>query len=294
MDFSKVRLNCSRLGVVMSEPKGALTDAMFQELEKLKAKESLTEKQELKRIELQFRMDNYDPCALSKGCLSYLTFLYCYMKYGKQYPIRSRSLVPQMIKGSKMEKSSLEIVKRVTGQQFFRHKSPLKNDFLKGQVDAINGQTLDVATKIIDIKTAFSQGDFMKVMASEEIQRAINFQMQGYFAITGKEYGEVYHCLADFTNDMIEDQRREMIELLCPDGIITAEFEEEWQKAENSMRFSHIPDEERIVVYRAERDEKIIAKIYEKVEFCRDWLAQFEQKHKNKIANQLNYWQVEK
>ncbi len=120
MDFSKVRLNCSRLGVVMSEPKGSLTDKMFEKLEWLKAKESLTEKQEIERIELQFRMDNYDPKALSQGCMMYLMFLYQYLKYGKQYQISSSKGPSQLMKGIKMEKSSFEIIKNVTGQELYR------------------------------------------------------------------------------------------------------------------------------------------------------------------------------
>lgn len=291
MDFSNVKLICSQLGAIMSEPKGALTDKMFKDLEILKAKPSLTPKQECTKIELQYRMDTYDPTELSKGCMNYLMFIYQYLKYGRQvyHMKKSRRQITAMVRGTKMEKTSFEIMKRVTGQDLFRHKQHLSNDFLKGQLDVINGSTLKKSTKIIDIKTSYSQFDFMKCVQTEYV-RAHSFQMQGYFALTGKEYGEIYHVLPDFTEDVIQEHKDRMMELLCPDGILTTEFHEEWQQAEDNMRFSHIPDEDRIIMHPVEREEKIIGKIYEKVEFCREWLAKFEEKHLAKIATQLEQW----
>lgn len=274
----------------MSEPKGALTDLMFQELEKLKGKEERTPAQELKRIELQFRMDNYDPTALSKGCMMYLMFIYQYLKYGKQYHIKGKGISPSLIKGSRVEKSSVDLIKRVTGENLYRYKSKVGNDYLKGQMDVINARTLPEANKIVEVKNPFSQFNFMKVVAAKEVLRYDSFQMQGYFAATGKEQGDIYYCLSDFTEDVIEEQKIQMIQLLCPDGVVTPQFTEEWAMAENSMRFGHIPDEERVVMYKVERDDKIIAKIYEKVEFCREWLAEFEAKHLKRIADQISQW----
>ncbi len=290
MDFSKVRLNCSRLGVVMSEPKGSLTDKMFEKLEWLKAKESLTEKQEIERIELQFRMDNYDPKALSQGCMMYLMFLYQYLKYGKQYQISSSKGPSQLMKGIKMEKSSFEIIKNVTGQELYRYKGRLKNDHLSGQLDVTNAKHIDDSTKVVEIKTCYSHFDFMKRVALDTVRKD-NYQMQGYFSITGKDHGEIYYTLADFSEDDIQEERAQLFELLCPDKIETDYFLEEWDAVERSMRFAHVPDEERVIVQTIERDDKLIRKINEKVEFCREWLAEFEQKHLKKIASQIEAWQ---
>lgn len=275
----------------MSEPSGAMTDRMFEEFEYLKGKPDLTQKQEVKLIDLKFRFENYDPTALSNGCKMYLMFLYQYLKYGRQYEIKGKKGIIHMTKGNRVEKSSLDLIKRVTGQHLFRYKQSLKNDFLKGQLDVINSKHIEDADKIIDLKNPFSQFNFMKVAGAKEIPRKDNFQMQGYFSMTGKDYGEVYYCLSDFTEDVIEEQRDQMIKVLCPDGIITEQFEDEWAMAENSMRFGHIPDEDRLIMYPVERDNKIIEKIYEKVEFCREWLAEFERKHLKRIADQLSGWQ---
>lgn len=293
MDFSNVKLNCSRLGQVMSEPKGALTDKMFDRLEFLNAKENRTPNQEIERVELQFRMDNYDPTALSSGCMFYLMFIYQYMKYGNQkHKMPSIYKAPlQMMKGSKTEKSAFNIIKKVTGQTLFRNKSSIHDYYLKGQLDVIDAKSISDCTKIIDIKTSYTQFDFMKCVAAKNETRSNNAQIQGYLAITGKEYGEVYHILTDFTEDAIQAEKEKMIEILCPDGVVTDLFEEEWAMAENSMRFAHIPAEERIIVNTVERDDKIIGKIYEKVEFCREWLSSFENTHMDKIAAQMENWQ---
>lgn len=291
MDFTKTRLNCSRLGVIMAEPKGALTDKMFERLQYLKDKSILTPNQEVERIELQFRMDHYNPKALSKGCMMYLTFVYQYMKYGKQYQINPAKPASQMIRGTKSEKASLELVKRVTGKQFYRNKSILRNEFLKGQLDAIDGETLNESNMVADIKSCYSHFDFMKKILSEEAIRADNFQMQGYLALTGKDYGEVYYCLADFTEQDIEMARKQLMDILCPDGFVTDYFLEEWDQIYRSMMFQHVPDEERVIVRTVERDDKIIGKIYEKIEFCREWLSSFEIKHQRQIAAQIEQWQ---
>lgn len=292
MDFSSVKLSCSRLGAVMSEPRGALTDKMFDRLEWINAKESRTPNQEIERIELQFRMDNYDPTVLSTGCMFYLMFVYQYMKYGRQkHKMPSiYKASPQLVKGSKMEKSAFNLIKKLTGQTLFRNKYIIQNDFLKGQLDIIDAKTVKDSSKIIDIKTSYTQFDFMKCVSAKHESRSNCFQMQGYLGLTGKEYGEVYHVLTDFTEEAIEAEKIKMIEILCPDGVVTDYFDEEWQMAENSMRFAHIPNEERVIVQRIERDDKIIGKIYEKVDFCRSWLSSFEETHMNKIASQLEQW----
>lgn len=297
MDFSKVKLNPSMLGAVMSEPKGALTDKMFDKLEYLKYKPERTPAQELERIELQFRMDNYDPTALSKGCMMYLVFLYQHLKYGAQFNIKGKkkgSSFTPFIKGSKTEKSAFELIKRVTGHNLYRPKARISNDYLRGQIDVADAKDIKDASKIIDIKNPFSQFNFMKIVGTKEIPRSDNFQVQGYLSIAEKDYGEVYYCLSDFTDDVIEEQRIQMMKIICPDGIITEQFEEQWAMAENSMRFGHIPDEERVIVFKVERDSKIIGKINEKVEFCREWMAEFESKHMNRIADQLYEWEKQR
>lgn len=292
MDFSNLKFNCSQLGRVMSEPKQGITDKMFQRLEYLKSRPDPTPPQKLEMIELQFRFDNYDPNVLSGTCSSYLMFLYAYKRYGGGFKLKGGTGgIAQFVKGASGERSSAELIERVTGEKLYRYKSSVSDSYLKGRMDIINAKEIKDATKIIDVKTSFRPVDFMKQVNTEELSRTDSFQMQGYLSITGKDYGEVYHCLGDFSEDKIEEQKMLLAEELCPDGILTDEFFEEWAILESSMRFGHIPDEERVVLHKVYKDEKIIAKIYEKVEFCREWLAKFHEKHKNRISTQKLLWQ---
>jgi hypothetical protein len=290
MDFSKVLINCSRLRQVMTEPKDGLTEIMFDEMMRLQAKEVLTDKQKITLIELKFRFENFDPLKLSSGCESYLMFLYQYLKYGKQYQIRKGKLPSQMVKGNVVEKHSLDLVRRATGQKLYKQKRVLRNEHLRGQLDASDAATIESSNKVVEIKTKYSHADFMKCVTSDNETRATTFQAHGYFALTGMDYAEVYHCLTDFSDEMIAEERKKMVELLCPDGVETKLFREEWAMAENSMRFSHVPDEERVVMFRIEREDKLIDKIYEKVELCREWLASFEKKHNEKVAAMKEIW----
>lgn len=291
MDFSKVKFSCSMLGVIMSEPEGALTDKMFNDLESLKKKHSLTPIQEENKFKLQYRFDNYDPKSLSAGCKKYLLFVYSNMKYGKApATLKPGKGVRAMIRGSQMEKTSFEIVKRVTGYDLHRFKKNVHNGILKGRLDVIDGDSPEYCKKVIDIKTSYSQFDFMQA-ATSDLKRSIDFQLQGYMELMGKDLAEAYYVLTDFTDELIDEQKEQMKKLLCPDGFITQAFIEEWEEAERGMRYGHIPEEERIISFKTERDEKIIDKIYEKADFCREYLAKIDEKHNQKIADQLAEWQ---
>jgi hypothetical protein len=59
------------------------------------------------------------------------------------------------------------------------------------------------------------------------------------------------------------------------------DFKEAALQIELNMTFSDIPKEERVLIFRVERSETIISKIYERVEKAREFLAEFEEMHLN-------------
>lgn len=72
------------------------------------------------------------------------------------------------------------------------------------------------------------------------------------------------------------------------DGIETPEFTNYWKGAEASMRFADIPSKERIFSRLIHRDDEAIAKIRQRVVYCRKWLKDWSEKYDRKI-NQRFY-----
>jgi len=282
------------LGVIMSEPSGRITDAMLNELDRLNAKPVLTDIQEKKRIELQFRLDTFDPKKLSGTCIKYLMFLYCYHKYGPQYKLRGgvSKGISQLEKGKYSEPSSFALIKRVTGRNLYRCKVNISNKYLKGRMDVIDAPTIKEANSVIDIKGHQGWIDFIPSVTKENIDRKDDFQLQGYMDISGKDFGEIYHCLSDFSEEDIQTQYEILAKSMCPDGVLTDDFQEEWVMVENAMKYSKVPDIDRVTHFETQKDRKIIDRIYEKVEFCREWLSEFEQKHARKVGGQALLWNV--
>ena len=280
MDFSKIKISCSRLGVVMTDAKGIMSELMQLELSRLKIKENLTQIQEWRLSDLQYRADTYDPKKVSGSCESYLISLFGYLKYGRR-PVLKGDVPIRLIKGTRSEVRATEMVEKVTVHKLHKYKTPIGNDYLKGKLDVLDAPTIDASKLIVEIKNSSNLHQFLK-SAKEPLPIKIFYQMQGYLALTGKERGIVYYCLVDMPDDVIQEQHELLARELCPDGVITDLFEEEWAEKERGFRFQDIPEEERIIPFPVDRDEKIIENIYEKIELCREWLADFEQVHKKK------------
>ena len=280
MDFSQVRFNPSRLGYVMADAKGIMSDTMRLELSRLKIKETLTQIQEWRMADLQYRLDTYDPKKVSGGCEGYLIGLYSFLKYGRRPEFKGDAPI-QLIKGLRSEVRATEMVARVTAQNLFRYKKRFTDEYLSGQLDVLDAKDFHESKVIIEIKNSAGLHGFIR-SSKEPLPRKYFWQMQGYFALIGKENGIVYNCLVDYPDHIIKEQHDLLFAELCPDGIMTDFFEEEWNEKEKGFRFSDIPEEERIIPFPVERDEKSIERIYEKIDICREWMAEFEKIHSKK------------
>jgi hypothetical protein len=280
VDFNKVKMICSRLGLIMADAKGIMSEAMQTELSRLQIKDNLTQNQEWRLSDLQYRQDNYDPKKVSGSCESYLIPLYGYLRYGRR-PQMKGDMPIQLIKGIKSEVRATEMVSRVTAQDLYRYKTKLNNSYLRGALDVLDAKEIEKSKIIVEVKNCSTLTSFLHA-AKEPLPRKIFWQMQGYFAITGKENGIVYNCLVDMPDHVIAEQYDLLVKDLCPDGVITSLFEEEWAEKERGFRFNDIPEEERVMPFPIERDEKCIEKIYEKIDICREWLIKYDEIHKKR------------
>lgn len=213
---------------------------------------------------------------LSDSCKNYLRSLYNIQKYGNRYSFLGGEGVPQMVRGIKQEDWAVKILSEFRNENYFRYKKRIKSDFLIGSIDVIDAKNIESSKKIIEIKTKETVNDFMKRIGMP-LEESHWLQIQGYLAITGKDYGEVVYCLVPVQEDKIQEQK-DIFYLTYKDKY-GENIDKKWVEAENNIRFNDIPISERVISYKVERDEKTIESIHERVEVCRKWIKDFEKTH---------------
>ena len=284
MDFSQVRVNCSRIHMIMAPSKDAITPIQLDKIDKYLSKEKpLTDRQQQELNSLLDKRDSAPEVSFSSSAQSYLLFLYRVRKYGRQYTMRG-SLPDAMIKGLKKEKSAVDLISEAYEIDLFRDKKQIKNDYLVGAVDIMDAATIELSDKVYEIKNSYDLSTFLKSM-NKPLDKRHFLQMQGYLGITGKKYGEICYCLTEHPEETIQDQKDIIMAEMCPDGIITDKFERYWEFVERKLRYSDIPARERVFSHLVERDESIIDRVYERVDDARSWLYEYALFHNNAIKN---------
>lgn len=285
MDFSKLRFNCTNLSkIIKQDKKKVLTDANIETFATLKQKsmeKSLSDTDQ-KKYDALVKKFNYEPTdlILSSGT-NYLKFLYLVKKYGQSFIMKGGVGIAQMVRGIKSEPASVKILEQYFGSQLFRHKSRIYNDKIVGSLDLTDADKVENSNKILEVKTTFSHLGFLQTV-NKPLPEKYLYQMQGYFFLTGLDYGEVCFCLTDHPQYIIDEQRQIMHSQLCPNmepDEVNDDFVSEWSKAYKSLTFSHVPMKERVIVYPVHRNNDIISDIAEKVDICREWLTDFDKIH---------------
>lgn len=285
IDFTKLRFNCSNIHkFIKQNQKKVFTNQNVEDLAALKLKmmSKNLNKSEHKKYQGLIKKLEFDETDLFLAAgTNYLKFLYLVKKYGQSFALKGGVGIAQLVRGIKSEPASIKLISEYFGRDFFRHKKRIYNDKIVGSLDVTDADTIEKSTKIVDIKTTFSHLNFTHLVGME-IPEQYFYQMQGYFYLTGMEYGEVCYCLTDYPEYMIEQQREIIHSQLCPEcppEEVNDAFISEWTKAYNSLTFNHVPIQERVIVFPVHRDENIISEISEKVDICREYLIDFDKQH---------------
>jgi len=285
MDFSKLRINCNRIGKIFVRNGDCITPKEEERLQQLLLKERLgtaTEK-ELDRIDvLQAKQDESDPHIVGKGAQSYLLFLYWLKKYGPEPKLFSEGeMTPTASNGILKEPFSIELISRISGVQLYRNKAKISNNYLHGVVDAWDHEDWEQSKFVHEIKTTDNRIKFL-TRKRYPLSKPQYLQAQGYMALSDKDQCLVHFVLVDHPEITILEQRMAMFSHLCSDGVETQFFREEWAKVESRLRYSYLMDKDRIFTCPVERDDAVIEKIYKKVRDCRQWLKDFVEFNENR------------
>lgn len=295
MDFSKSLMHCSTLAYFMQPGKEKTPRQLWEEAcEKrdewaskyasvkphlldratgLRAKANL-DKFTQKAEELEPFKDT-EP--LSKTAKSYLKKYYAYLKYGKWSASLDKGN-KYTNKGKLGEPKSIELISMLDNWQYYKNQERFDDDFLTGEPDIIHFAPDGVY--IIDVKTSWDIETFMDVLGSD-LSPLYWWQMQGYFALTDAQKGEVSYCLVDTPESILLKEKYYLAERLNASIDTSTDMEYLRQEKElvNNMTFSDIPHKERRIKFTVERDDEAIDKIRKTVIKCREYLAEIEALH---------------
>jgi hypothetical protein len=263
-----------------SKSNPTLTEKQSLRLSELEAKSSLTAKQASDMASLLVRKENGTKNSLSDGCIDYLVSVYAWEVYGRVPISKELMEVDQMRKGKMVENDSIELLSFIDDTIYTKNDQRIHNEFLSGEPDVIITGLEDIPTKIIDIKSSFDlPGFFMKAFSEPPL--SYTYQVQGYCDISGALEGEIAYCLVNSPETMISDAKRKLLYMMNVATEENTEFKETWANLERSMVFDDIPASERVIRFDIEpfTDEER-NKVYDRVKVCREWLWNFDEKHR--------------
>lgn len=275
-NWDNLLIRCSCIGKVMTPGKGSvLTEKQASEIERLSSLPQLTEKQEETLRLLVAKRDA--PPELSDTAKSYLREVYMFHKYGKE-TVGGSERSKYTIKGTSVEDNSIKLLSRLHNKLYLKNIDSFRNDYLSGTPDIVVKNNEQIAEKIIDIKSSWDGASLLSNLGSP-LNQHYYYQVQGYMALTGATSAEVCYCLVSMPDEIINGEKKRIWYIMNPATEENLEYKRVIQRLEDNMTFDEIPEKERIIGFKVDRDDLLINKIYEKVDQCRNWLKEFEKMH---------------
>jgi len=286
VNFKKVRFSCYALGKIMGMDRDEkLSKADLYTLKKLEEQIEPYTDEELSIRDFLRRQKKVSESSLSKTCITYLTEeVFVYHTYGQRIRPGGESLnesVTRIMKGTLCEESAIQMVADYDGINYKKNKRKYRNRWVTGIPD-INYKKRLGDRKVIDIKSSWDMYSFIKNLP-QKISTAYKCQTQGYIALTNADIGEVCHVLVSAPDELIEKQ---VAKLKYKNVFATkAELEEAEYLTRKSMRFDDIPEDRRIIRFPVSRDTEFQESMFARVDECREWLVQYQQKHEDYFKN---------
>lgn len=173
--------------------------------------------------------------------------------YGYKNEVSSKYLE----KGIEVENDSIDYMSEELGFGFVsKNDKYFENDFLTGTPDLIINDT------VIDVKNSWSHWT-MPLFDVDVPNKDYYWQLQCYMALTGLSKAKLIYTLMDTPTDLLN------------------------QWTDIPYEYGHLNSKYRIKVFDIERNDDDIQKIYDRVEECRSYINELENKLKNEEQNSL-------
>jgi hypothetical protein len=220
--------------------------------------------------------------------------IYTQDKYNRREEIKTK----YMSKGNAVEEDSITLVSRKLRKAFQKNESTLSNEWILGTPDFFEGESIQNAEIIHDVKSSWSLFTFTR-NKFKRLNPAYYWQAQGYMDLTGAKTAYFHHCLVNTPYGMIQ---REILsesykyeDMLIPAWVELMiiqnhtfdrkTFDEVINRRDVNVRFDdkskavydgfiEISWQERIATFKIERNEKDILEAHSRVEYCRKKYAE--------------------
>jgi hypothetical protein len=204
--------------------------------------------------------------SLSETTKSHLIDVFVSEKYGRKKDISNKYIE----KGLAVEDDSITLLSRYTKRFYLKNDERLFNDFIQGEPDLFEGESIHNAEMIIDIKSSWDIFTFFRTK-KDKLNKMYFWQLQSYMWLTGAKESQLIYCLVNTPDMIINDEKRK---LMWKMGAIDENetTDKAFAEMERAMTFDDIPLDERINIIRVERDENAIEQIKNRVIECRDWM----------------------
>lgn len=310
---NNIKIRCSALGAVMTDPKGKSNEEKYQDacinLGKYKdeysrmnpetktAQKKLSQIQRLNSSILELEKVNGE-INLSETCKKQLIKVFAREKYSRYEELKNKYLE----KGNIREPEATTLLSLTKKTMFRQNRVRLQNDFITGEPDTFNGESIQNAEETLDTKCSWSLITFIEAQI-EELNSDYEWQGHGYMWLTGAKKHTVAYCLVNGTFKYLNDQIRSIgwnMGILDGDVTQDTDYIEKIKQLERNHIFDinsfmkenphyepkndvyfdgknyvwdfDIPRENRIHMKPFLRDEEKLERIKERVVDCRSYM----------------------
>ena len=185
---------------------------------------------------------------LSKTAQSYIDTWIKEQIYSRRKAVSTK----YMDKGNIVEDRSIAFAGRVLNADITKNQQRYENELLIGTPDVITDDY------VFDLKNSWDCFTF-PLFCENVPNKDYFYQAQGYMALTGLHHYKLIYTLMD-----------------TPDSLIEREFKYSDQLDFNTFakdyKYNEIDEAYRIRIFEIERDDEVIAAIYERVKECRQYI----------------------
>lgn len=196
-------------------------------------------------------------------------------------------------KGIKSEEDSITLYSRYKKQFFKKNDKRLTNQFFTGELDLYQGESIEKADLVVDIKTSWDWTTFPSMLDTTSSDYI--YQGHTYMSLTGAKKFIVAHCLVNTPAEIIIDEMKRLqwkMQVIDPEA--SPEYQEACKLIEQSMIVDRplfeehypfyqfynekeewiydIPYIERVHEITIDRDDYLIEQMQARVMECRVWL----------------------
>lgn len=125
---------------------------------------------------------------LSETTKKYLREVMIYEKYGRKKDISNKYIE----KGLAVEEDAITLYSRFTKVFYKKNEKQLKNEQITGTPDLYEGDNIESASLILDIKSSWDIFTFFNSKL-DALNKDYYWQLQGYMALTGATKAKCFH-----------------------------------------------------------------------------------------------------